>query len=492
MFLISAIDAQAKLAALGRTQAIIEFMPDGTILTANGNFLDLMGHTLDEIRGHHHSMFVDAAERQNSAYQEFWASLARGEAHAREFKRIAKGGREVWIQASYNPVFDRRGRAVKIFKIATDITSQKLQGLDITGQITALNRSQAVIAFTSAGTILDANRNFLDAMGYALSEIVGRHHRIFVDPTERDGVAYRAFWDALARGEFQAAEYRRVGKDGREVFIRATYNPITDETGRTIKVVKFATDITAQVRETQRRAELQRRIGADLDVIGEAAGNVARQTSEAAGTVKRVSVDIQAVASGAEELSASVSEIAQQVTQASAMSDRAVGQAIRTSGIVAGLSEEAGRIGEVVALISGIAGQTNLLALNATIEAARAGEAGKGFAVVAQEVKQLAEQTSKATDQIRRQIGATQSATAEAVDAIGAIERTIRELNQVAATIAAAVEEQSAVTREMSASMHAASSGAGAIADGMDTIAKATEQVDRSTRQVREVSQAAG
>ena len=487
-----AAELRSKLDAIGRSTAIIEFAPDGAILDANDTFLSAMGYERAEIVGKHHSLFVEPAEAQSQDYAAFWQSLRAGRSQSRAFKRLAKGGRAVWIQASYNPVLDKRGRPVRVIKFASDITEQKHLNLDLSGQIAALNRSQAVIAFTPEGTILDANPNFLAAVGYGLNEIVGQHHRIFVDPAERSGADYRAFWEALGRGEFQAGEYRRLGKNGAELFIQATYNPITDEAGRIVKVVKFATDITAQVHERQRRAEVQRQIGADLDVIGEAVSGVARQTGEAAGTVNRVSVDIQAVASGAEELSASVSEIAQQVSHAAAISGQAVDQAVRTGGIVSGLSEQAGKIGDVVALISGIAGQTNLLALNATIEAARAGEAGRGFAVVAQEVKALAEQTSRATDQIRVQISATQGATAEAVTAIGAIQQTIGELNQVAATIAAAVEEQSAVTREMSISMHTASSGVSAIASGMDAIAQATGQVDRSTRQVRAASQAVG
>jgi methyl-accepting chemotaxis protein len=485
-------DLAAKFEALNRSQAVIEFNPDGTILTANANFLTAMGYTLPEVQGQHHAMFVEPAYRDSVAYRAFWDALRRGTFQSAEFKRLAKGGRPVWIQASYNPVLDRAGRVVKVVKFAADITAQKLRALDSDGQIAALHRSQAVIAFDPTGTILEANSNFLDAMGYRLDEIQGQHHGLFVDPVERGGEAYRGFWGRLGRGEFAAGEFRRIAKGGREVWIQATYNPITDVDGTVLKVVKFAADITAQIHERQRRAEAQRAINADLDAIGTAVEAVSRQTAEAVGTVGHVSGDIQAVASGAEELSASVGEISQQVSHAARMAGEAVEQARHTGGIVEGLSGQAAQIGAVVTMIQGIASQTNLLALNATIEAARAGIAGKGFAVVASEVKALAEQTAKATDQIRGQIAATQSATREAVDAIGSIQSTIGKLDEVSSAIAAAVEEQSAVTREMSGNMHTAAHGVATIAGGMEAIARASEQVDTATRQVREAARAVG
>ena len=485
-------DQAAKLDALDRSQAVIEFQPDGTILTANANFLAAMGYTLLDVQGQHHAMFVEAPYRTSTEYRAFWDALRQGTRQAAEFKRIAKGGRHVWIQASYNPVRDRSGRVVKVVKFATDVTAQKLRMLDLEGQIAALHRSQAVIEFDPSGTIVDANQNFLDAMGYRLDEIRGRHHSLFMDATEQAGAAYREFWARLGQGTFAAGEFRRIAKGGREVWIQATYNPITDASGCVLKVVKFAADITAQVHERQRRVEAQRTISTDLDAIGTAVEAVTRQTAEAAGTVGQVSNDIQAVASGAEELSASVGEISQQVSHAARMAGEAVEQARHTGGIVEGLSGQATQIGEVVTMIQGIASQTNLLALNATIEAARAGASGKGFAVVASEVKALAEQTAKATDQIRVQITATQAATREAVEAIGSIQGTIRSLDEVSAAIAAAVEEQSAVTREMSGSMHTAANGVTTIAAGMEAIARASEQVDAATRKVRDAARAVG
>ncbi|SEP37109.1 methyl-accepting chemotaxis sensory transducer with Pas/Pac sensor [Methylobacterium sp. UNC300MFChir4.1] len=478
--------------ALDRSQAVIEFEPDGTIITANANFLTMMGYALPDIRGQRHALFVEAAHRDSPAYHAFWDALRRGTCQVAEFKRIARGGRYVWVQASYNPVLDRSGRVVKVVKFASDVTAQKLLMLDYAGQIAALHRSQAVIAFDPTGTILEANGNFLETMGYRLEEIRGQHHGLFVDPAERASAGYRELWERLGRGEFVGGEFRRIAKGGRDVWIQATYNPILDASGCVLKVVKFAADITAQVQERHRRVAAQRAIGVDLDAIGTAVEGASRRTAVAVELAGRVSGDIQSVASGAEELSASVGEISQQVSHAARMAGEAVEQARHTSTIVEGLSGQAAQIGDVVTMIQGIAAQTNLLALNATIEAARASLAGKGFAVVASEVKALAEQTAKATDQIRDQITTTQATTREAVSAIGSIQGTIRALDEISAAIAAAVEEQSAVTQEISGSMHTAARGVGTIAGGMAAIARANEQVDAATRQVREAARGVG
>jgi methyl-accepting chemotaxis protein len=239
-------DSMAQVAAIGRSQAVIEFNMDGTIVTANENFLNALGYALSEIQGRHHSMFVEPSEREGANYREFWAKLNRGEYQAGEYKRVGKGGKEVWIQASYNPILDARGKAARVIKFATDITAQKIRSMENFGKIAAMDRSQAVIEFSMDGTIVTANENFLGAMGYALAEVQGKHHSMFVEPSERDGGAYREFWARLNRGEFQAAEYKRLGKGGKEVWILATYNPILDEKGKPFKVVKFATDVTSQ------------------------------------------------------------------------------------------------------------------------------------------------------------------------------------------------------------------------------------------------------
>ena len=243
-------EALAQAAAIGKSQAVIEFLMDGTIITANENFRKAMGYTLEEIKGKHHSMFVEPSLRESAAYRDFWAGLNRGEFQAAEYKRVAKGGRDVWIQASYNPILDPSGKPVKVIKFATDITARKIQGMEDAGKITAMSRAQAVIEFNMDGTIVVANENFLNAMGYTLAEVQGKHHSMFVEPSERDGAAYREFWASLNRGTFQAAEYKRIGKGGKEIWILATYNPILDEKGKPFRVVKFATDVTEQKLKT--------------------------------------------------------------------------------------------------------------------------------------------------------------------------------------------------------------------------------------------------
>ncbi|RZK85320.1 MAG: PAS domain S-box protein, partial [Methylobacterium sp.] len=239
-------EAQAKLAALNRVQGLIEFDLDGRILSANGNFLDAVGYTLPEVVGQHHSLFVDPEYRDSADYRAFWEHLRGGGFESGQFRRVGRGGRPIWIQASYNPMLDARGRPYKVVKFATDITRQRTEEADRAGQIAAIHKVQAVIAFDLDGMVLEANDNFLTAMGYGRDEVVGQHHSLFVEAGYRDSEAYRAFWAALRNGTYQAAQFRRLGKDGREIWIQASYNPILDAGGRPYKVVKFATDITDQ------------------------------------------------------------------------------------------------------------------------------------------------------------------------------------------------------------------------------------------------------
>lgn len=237
---------EAELSALNRSQALISFDPQGRILDANENFCKTLGYTLEDIRGKHHSMFAEPTYRDSPEYRAFWERLAAGRFDAGQYKRLGKGGREVWIQASYNPVVDADGRVHKVIKIATDITADMLRRADLEGQIAAISKAQAVIEFDLKGNILHANENFLATTGYVLDEIQGQHHAMFVEPAYRESIEYREFWNRLGRGSFDAGQYRRVGKGGREIWIQATYNPIYDMNGKPFKVVKYAVDVTAQ------------------------------------------------------------------------------------------------------------------------------------------------------------------------------------------------------------------------------------------------------
>ena len=239
-------DVGAVVDAIRRSQAVIKFTVDGTILDANDLFLGAMGYTLDEVKGKHHSMFAEPAFAASQEYKDFRKSLNDGKFQAAEYKRLGKGGKEVWIQASYNPILDASGKPRKVIKFATDITAQKLQNADYQGQIEAIGKSQATIEFDMDGTIRVANNLFLDAMGYSLDEVVGKHHSMFAEPAFAASREYKEFWEKLKRGEFQAAEYKRLGKGGKEVWIQASYNPILDLNGNPVKVVKYATDITDQ------------------------------------------------------------------------------------------------------------------------------------------------------------------------------------------------------------------------------------------------------
>ncbi|GAW94655.1 MULTISPECIES: methyl-accepting chemotaxis protein [Colwellia] len=238
---------KSQINAISKAQAVIEFNMDGTIISANDNFLNTLGYTLAEVQGKHHSMFVEPAFKASDEYREFWEKLNRGEYEAKEYKRLGKGGKEVWIQASYNPILDLNGKPYKVVKYATDVTAQKLESANTSGQIDAISKAQAVIEFNMDGTIISANDNFLNTLGYTLAEVQGKHHSMFVEPAFKASDEYREFWEKLNRGEYEAKEYKRLGKGGKEVWIQASYNPILDLNGKPYKVVKYATDVTAQV-----------------------------------------------------------------------------------------------------------------------------------------------------------------------------------------------------------------------------------------------------
>ncbi|MFV3129104.1 methyl-accepting chemotaxis protein [Niveispirillum sp. KHB5.9] len=472
---------------MGKAQAIIEFSPDGVILGANDNFLAVMGYGLSEIRGKHHSMFVDDATRTSAAYAEFWRSLRGGKAGKVEMiRRFAKGGREVWIQGSYNPVLDRRGNVVKVVKIASDVTAEHQRSMDQQGQLAALNRAQAVISFAMDGTILDANENFLKAMGYRLDQIQGRHHSMFMDPAEAASPAYAAFWDSLRAGRFSQAEYRRQAAGGRTVYIQATYNPVLDCEGRPVKVVKFATDVTQAVLARRRNEETLEAVQKYLGDIVSAVEQSNDQAVNASAASQQTSASVAAIASGSEQLDASIQEIARSMSYSKTATEQAFNEATVVDEATQRLLSGTQAMDDIVKVIGEIAGQINMLALNATIESARAGEAGRGFAVVAGEVKSLARQAADATQRISREIVGLQSVAGDVAEKLDAIRGAIDAVRSYVIGTCSAVEEQSAVARLMNSSMRGASGAVAQINHNMGEIAQSTRAANQRIGNVRD------
>jgi methyl-accepting chemotaxis protein len=539
-----AADFAGQMAAIAKSQAVIEFDVDGIILSANDNFLKAMGYTLAEIKGRHHSMFVDSQYKSSAEYREFWSTLKRGEYRAGVFKRFGKGGREVWIQASYNPILDLNGKPCKVVKYATDITDQKLLAADFSGQIEAIGKSQVVIELSVDGIILTANDSFLKSTGYTLDEIKGKHHSMFVDESHKNSAEYQQFWSSLKAGGYQSGVYKRIGKGGREIWLQASYNAILDLNVAPFKIVQYATDVTEHIRA---QIDLQHKVEDILEVVRAAshgdltrdipvsgsdaigqmgeglshffqalrqsvqqilrtahsvaqsaeklialsnqmagdAGQTATQAKVVSDSSGEVSSNISVLATGGAEMLTSIRLISGSSNESARVAKEAVSAAASAKVIVSELGDSSAKIGNVIKLITSIAQQTNLLALNATIEAARAGEAGKGFAVVAHEVKELAKQTAKATDEIGLKIDAIQSSTRSAVQAIGQIDSVIHQIDEISASIASAVEEQTATTNEMGRSVNEAASSANDIAKGISGVAKTAQNTTIAADETR-------
>ncbi|HMN68513.1 MAG TPA: PAS domain-containing methyl-accepting chemotaxis protein [Bdellovibrionales bacterium] len=600
-------ESDAWITAIKRTQAVIEFALDGTVLNANDNFLAATGYEMDEIKGKNHRMFCEPEYAKSSEYKDFWKNLGAGTPDAGEYKRLGKNGREVWIVASYNPILGSDGKVQKVVKFATDVTETKVElkaradimnmtsivsesnlkgdiltanekymevskfsldeligqphsitrhpdmpksvfkemwatigrgkmfrGIiknrakdgtpyyvdaviapilgpngkprkylgvryDITalelerqqmrGLFHAVDTSFAYIEFDTGGTILACNKNFQATMEYSEDEVKGKHHRIFCDPADASSPEYAKFWADLKAGQPQGGVFKRKTRSGKTIYLQAVYSPIKNEVGEVSKIIKIASDVTKQqiINEVQEAANTLASTAEELTAtaleMSNAAGNTTKESQGAAAAAQQVATGVQTVATNMEEMVASIKEIGRSTTESAHMAKTTLEKAQKSNQIVTKLGDSSQEIGEVIKVISSIAQQTNLLALNAQIEAARAGEAGKGFAVVANEVKELAKQTAKATDDITNKINAIQADTKDAVEAIGEISKAVENLNGLSGVVASAVEEQTATTNEISRVVIESKKGVDNIVSSIKTVSQAATTTSANSNQ---------
>jgi methyl-accepting chemotaxis protein len=510
------------LDAINKIQGVIEFDLKGNILSVNENFAKVTGYSESEIVGNHHSMFVDNDQKASAEYKAFWDKLGRGEPDEGVYKRIGKGGKEIWLQATYNPIYGLDGKAFKVVKYATDITVYKLKEADNAGQIDALNKVLGVIEFDLKGNITKVNENFAKVTGYSVDEIVGSHHSMFAEDKYKNSLEYKAFWADLADGKSNAGQYKRVGKGGKSIWLEASYNPILDLNGKPFKVVKFATDITAQhdsaealkiaVEETQdvieaakqgdltNRVPLEGKSGAIAsmcdgvnalmdkmtevlmtireagETINTAAGEISTGNTDLSSRTEQQASNLEETASSMEELASTVKQNAENAKQANQLAAAASGVAVKGGDVVgqvvttmSAINESAQKIEDIITVIDGIAFQTNILALNAAVEAARAGEQGRGFAVVAGEVRNLAQRSASAAKEIKELITDSVTKTSEGTQLVENAGTTMQEIVSSVQRVTDIMGEITAASNEQSA--------------GIDQVNQAVTSMDETTQQ---------
>jgi methyl-accepting chemotaxis protein len=488
-------EEKAQLNAIDEHFAVISFSPEGIILDVNQNFLDALGYTENEVLGKHHKIFCDSKLVNSKEYSDFWDDLKKGTVQTSEFKRIRKDGHSIFIQASYTPIKDNSGKVYKVIKFAQDVTAKKLEDLYYRGQIQAIGKSQAIIEFDMNGIILNANENFLNAIGYTLEEIKTKHHSIFCEESYKNSNEYKDFWEKLNNGEFESGEFLRIGKNNKKVYIQATYNPIMDIDNKPFKVVKYATDITLRKNMMFNIQDNVQKLNKSLNHLSNTSNSMSKDAEKSMNGSQEVSVSIeqmnQAVNDLTEKIESMLSSITSIATAATNGEKIALGareQSKSTSSAIIKLNQESSKIGETINLITQIAFQTNILSLNAAVEAATAGEAGRGFAVVAAEVRNLATRSNEAAKEITSAIESIQSLVKNSLESINSVDSTIEEISSMSSSISKSILEQKTISNQLASTALQTSKGLNEISSSMINVSQSAQNTRDEAMETKNAS----
>lgn len=490
----SRLELKVRTDIMNMTSIVSEANLRGDIVSINEKFIEVSKYSKEELIGRPHNT-TRHPDMPKEVFKEMWATIGRGKMFRGVVKNRAKDGTPYYVDAVIAPIMGDNGKPKKYLGVRYDITETEIERQNMKGVIRAIDASFAYIEFETNGNIVHSNKIFREIMEYSEEELKNKPHRLLCDPTYANSGEYSNFWPDLKAGQNKNGIFKMVTRSGKETWLQAVYSPVTDETGRVVKVIGIATDVTAQQKmiiSIQETAGTLASASSELTATATEMSNTANKTSSesasAASAAEQVASGVQTVATNMEEMVASIKEIGRSTSESAQMAKTTLSKAQESNAIITKLGTSSQEIGDVIKVISSIAQQTNLLALNATIEAARAGEAGKGFAVVANEVKELAKQTAKATDDITHKIGAIQTDTKSAVEAIAGISQAVEKLNGLSGVVAAAVEEQTATTNEISRVVVESKRGVENIAETVKTVSMAANASNVSSNQTLSAS----